>query len=939
MEIKIGTLNTRTLRTEEKMQELENALDDITWDIIGLAEIRRNTETLMERKNGYVLLHSSAVKSMFGTGFIIKNKFRNNIVDFIPKSKRIAVLKMKFKKTNCTIIQLHAPTTEHKKEEIEEFYEEIGELIRKEHSKEKDPLLIIGDFNACVGSRKRGEESIMGSSSKGKRNDSGILMSNFVAAQGLKIMNSYYDHEDRWTWVAPNKKKYEIDYVLTKSQKNIQNFQIEKDFKFDSDHRLIVVTFVPNTKEIHHEDKITQYKIKSSVETYKKHLKKLMSEISTTQGSIQDVYNKIEDCIKSSVKQENEEAKKTRRKISSKITDETKKLIEKREKLNKIVNKTIAEKIEHCEIRKLTKKKIREDINRYEDDIINRIMITTGSTKRIKQELSNTKNTWINKLRKEDGTTTTNREEIVEVATRYYEKLYSSEEDIEEAEIPDQQHLEIQEFKEKYSILQDEVTKAIDELKTEKAPGHDGITNDLLIHGKEVICPKLQELFNRILYEVEIPNQWTISKIILLYKKGLKEDISNYRPISLSATLYKVFAKIIQKRMRKKINENQPQEQAGFRSAYSTIDNLQTMNQLLEKSREYHVDFSYAVIDYTKAFDSIHQKSIWEGLKSIQMDEIYINVLKKLYKSQAYISLDKEGRTFQLKRGTKQGCPLSAELFNTVLELIFRQINWEQYGIPINGENITNLRFADDVILIGKNTNELRNMVKELKDESKKHGLSINMSKTKFLARTEETEIEIDGEIINKTNDCIYLGQIISCENVMDKEIERRIKIGWKKYWSMRKIFKSMKLNEKTKTKALKMCIYPAILYGCQTWSLTKKQLKRLDVTQYQMFRSILGIRKYEKISNQRINEVMQMKDLSKEATKMKWNWAGHVVRMDNNRWAKKLTEWIPKSNKRTRGRKRIRWYDEMRKNVGTEWQSIARDRQLWKKVVREMSK
>ncbi|KAI5728195.1 hypothetical protein M8J77_012798 [Diaphorina citri] len=74
----------------------------------------------------------------------------------------------------------------------------------------------------------------------------------------------------------------------------------------------------------------------------------------------------------------------------------------------------------------------------------------------------------------------------------------------------------------------DEVYKTIKELKKEKAPGHDGITNDLLIHGIEPLCLKLQEIFNRIMYESKIPEQWTISKIILLYKKGPREDISAY---------------------------------------------------------------------------------------------------------------------------------------------------------------------------------------------------------------------------------------------------------------------------------------------------------------------------------------------------------------------------------------------------------------------------
>ncbi|KAI5698783.1 hypothetical protein M8J75_012022 [Diaphorina citri] len=126
-------------------------------------------------------------------------------------------------------------------------------------------------------------------------------------------------------------------------------------------------------------------------------------------------------------------------------------------------------------------------------------MATTGSTKRIRQEISNTKNTWINKLQKEDGTTTTSREEIVEEATKYYQKLYAAEEDIEEQEERDYRQMEIEEFKENYSIMIDEVYKTIKELKKEKAPGHDGITNDLLIHGIEPLCLKLQEIFNRII--------------------------------------------------------------------------------------------------------------------------------------------------------------------------------------------------------------------------------------------------------------------------------------------------------------------------------------------------------------------------------------------------------------------------------------------------------
>ncbi|KAI5723809.1 hypothetical protein M8J76_011205 [Diaphorina citri] len=147
------------------------------------------------------------------------------------------------------------------------------------------------------------------------------------------------------------------------------------------------------------------------------------------------------------------------------------------------------------------------------------------------------------------------------------------------------------------------------------------------------------------------------------------------------------------------------------------------------------------------------------------------------------------------------------------------------------------------------------------------------MNKTNILTKEEVPGIMINGEEIKKVNECVYLGQLISCENVVEREVERRIKIGWSKYWAMKKIFKSMKLNKQMKIKALKMCIFPAILYGSQTWAPTKKIYKKLDVTQYKMFRSILNIRRIDKISNITINNIMKMKDLSKEAKKLKWRW------------------------------------------------------------------
>ena len=79
--------------------------------------------------------------------------------------------------------------------------------------------------------------------------------------------------------------------------------------------------------------------------------------------------------------------------------------------------------------------------------------------------------------------------------------------------------------------------------------------------------------------------------------------------------MYKLFTRIFQKRMERVLDESQPREQAGFRKGYSTVDHLQTINQLIEKCNEFNRPLCIGYIDYEKAFDSIEHKAIFKALK------------------------------------------------------------------------------------------------------------------------------------------------------------------------------------------------------------------------------------------------------------------------------------------------------------------------------------
>ncbi|CAG4943569.1 unnamed protein product [Colias eurytheme] len=677
-------------------------------------------------------------------------------------------------KDSWSILQIYSPTEQSDLDTIEKFYFDLNNTIQEHANKN---LIVMGDFNAQIGAKRPEEDTVLGPFTYSNKNRSrnGEKLINFALENHLTILNSIYKKNTKkmWTWISPDgKTKNEIDFIMTNKKNCLTNFDVINRFNYNTNHKLIraeIKSLQPRKPRPRQEltiGKLSKHQMEQLVVILRDKFTDFKDNTKTL--GTQQKYNWIENTIKDQL----HHIAKIRSEPKKWLTTNTLKLLEQR---NQLINaKEVKDRRKHlAKISKDIKESIRTDRKNSRMEIIEKHIVKTGGVKKAHRELTNSKD-WITKIKNEKGQWNHHRSNILGIATSYYKQIYEYTEARDISELKETSNVPY--------ILQTEVIKAIDSQKRDKAPGPDGINNEILKECKNFITPILTDMFNEILNTETIPRQWTESNIILLYKKGDKHEIGNYRPISLMSNIYKVFAKIILNRIERKLDEHQPIEQAGFRKHYSTIDHIHVVRQVIEKYKEYQCTYYIAFIDYSKAFDSLFHENIWESLKEQGIEHKYIRLIKNVYsQSTARIQLEQTGEPFRVGKGVRQGDPLSPKIFSAVLESIFRRLNWENLGINVNGVLLTHLRFADDIVLFAKSSEDITKMIKELATESMKVGLKLNPEKTRVMTNGERITINLGTNQIDYTDEYIYLGQLITDDNQMCKEVERRITNAWKR--------------------------------------------------------------------------------------------------------------------------------------------------------------
>ena len=209
----------------------------------------------------------------------------------------------------------------------------------------------------------------------------------------------------------------------------------------------------------------------------------------------------------------------------------------------------------------------------------------------------------------------------------------------------------------------------------------------------------------------------------------------------------------------------------------------------------------------------------------------------------------------------------------------------------------------------------------------------MNMEKTKIMSNVHVVPVPVvvGNDTLEVVDHYNYLGQIVKLgRSNFDKEVARRIQLGWAAFGKLRGIFSS-KLPQCLKTKVFNQCVLPVMTYGSETWSLTADLLEKLRVTQRAMERAMLGVSLRDKIRNEDIRRRTKVTDIAFRVCRLKWQWAGHIARRTDNRWGRKVLEWRPRIGKRSVGRPPTRWTDDIVKVAGNRWMQMADCRSMWR--------
>lgn len=339
-----------------------------------------------------------------------------------------------------------------------------------------------------------------------------------------------------------------------------------------------------------------------------------------------------------------------------------------------------------------------------------------------------------------------------------------------------------------------ECYNALKELKGNKSPGNDGFTTEFYTTFWPVLGGMLVDALNEGFDRGYLSSSQRQGVITLIAKEGKdNRHIKNYRPITLLNVDYKILSKVLAKRIKEVLGEIIHFDQVGYIKNRNIGEAVRLIDDLFFYSLSHDIGF-LAAIDFEKAFDSISHQFLLHVLNAFGFGNTFCSWIKTLYNDVSSCVMNGGHSTgyFDIKRGVRQGDPLSPYLFVLAIEILTLCIRNDKNirGIKLGQNEIKQVLYADDITLFLQDRESIKRVQQIFEAFEKISGLKVNKEKTNLVCLGKESEIPGEQLFGNLVEEVKILGihftrNLKRKEDLNYKEILSKIKrlVGW---WKQR---------------------------------------------------------------------------------------------------------------------------------------------------------
>ncbi len=281
-------------------------------------------------------------------------------------------------------------------------------------------------------------------------------------------------------------------------------------------------------------------------------------------------------------------------------------------------------------------------------------------------------------------------------------------------------------------------------------------------------------VFNHAFEKKELLISQCLAIIVLLFKKGNKQLLGNYRPILLTNTDYKILTYVLTGRLTTHLPDLISLQQTAYMKGRFIGTNIRSVQDMIDHSATHNTDTVVLFLDFKKAFDSVSHVFLEHLLLHIGLPQSYVSWVKLIYSNAHTVAQHKNWltETFDMNRGVRQGCPLSCHLLNLIGQVLvfsLRQAGFFAYwGKPSDPCSL----YADDIVLFIENVSHIPSIINHINIVRTYTGLSLNLDKTIAFCHKQKIDLDVGG-ILLRNAPVKYLGVFLGCGDLTSMNFKK----------------------------------------------------------------------------------------------------------------------------------------------------------------------